>query len=77
MILLPRARPHRLGGAMRVGVRGMDLILSRSGRYIDALCLRKSIKEVDLRQVPPTPGILYLASAPTRIDYAYQTETLP
>ena len=30
---------------MRVGVRGMDLILSRSGRYIDALCLRKSIKE--------------------------------
>ena len=38
---LPRARPHQLGGAMRVGIRGMDLILSRSGRYIDALCLRK------------------------------------
>ena len=32
---LPRARPHQLGGAMRVGIRGMDLILSRSGRYID------------------------------------------
>jgi hypothetical protein len=32
MIPLPRARPHRLGEAMRVGVRGMDLILSRSGR---------------------------------------------
>jgi len=30
MIPLPRARPHRLGEAMRVGVRGMDLILSRS-----------------------------------------------
>ena len=42
---------------MRVGVRGMDLILSRSGRYIDALCRRKSIKEMCVSrelQVGPT-----------------------
>jgi hypothetical protein len=39
---LPRVRPHQLGKAMQVGVRGKDLTLSRSGqRHIDALCLRK------------------------------------